>query len=220
MATVAARLLIRTSGDFAVSNFDLVRFFASPGGVAAITLTALSTVVTAFVQLSAIILVTGLLREKTRPRFLPLLVKLGQSLPPLSVLGARMLLVAAAPVATAVAIFVLIARPILSTHDVNYLLEVRPPEFIRAVWIGLALIATAGVVSVMLHRALGPRHPHRVVRASRHEGGVATLDIHDATAAGQGVPGRISLGCRHGHAHNGRDGRVPAPCTSRPVHRW
>ncbi len=138
--------LIAWSGDGAISNYDLARFFLSPTGVVLVATVATAGFAIAFFEFGGLIaLALGLLRHR-RLRLTGLLVFLVARLPDLAHLGARQfvgyLLRGAPCLAVAGAAYAVF----LTKNDINFYLHAKPPAF----WAAAAIAAAAGLVFAVL----------------------------------------------------------------------
>ena len=137
LAAEALGAILRSTGDVAVNNYDLVGFFLSAKGFAFLILAVAVTLSLFFLVHAGLLLLTADTAERRNPfatlrhvlRRLPLLVPLG-----LRQLGGMLL--ALLPFAAVIAA---VALPLLKLHDINYYLAESPPEWRRALLVaGLA----------------------------------------------------------------------------------
>ncbi|MGW8266633.1 MAG: glycerophosphodiester phosphodiesterase family protein [Longimicrobiales bacterium] len=136
--------LIRSSGDYAISNYDLVSFFLSFKGLAFLAGSAATALAILYLELTGLLMITA---DPDRPiRALPALRHGLLRFDKLLRLG--LLQVAAG--ALAVAPFLLgigvVKLTLLGAHDINYYLHLQPPEWTRALLISGALGLTGATV--------------------------------------------------------------------------
>jgi len=140
--------LIRSTGDYAVSNYDLVSFFLSFTGMIFLAGSAATALALLYVELTGLLLITA---DPERPvRALPALrhalsrfgglLRLGL----LQVVGGAL---AAAPFLVGIGV---VKRTLLGAYDINYYLYLHPPEWMRAVLISGGLAAVGAAVLVFL----------------------------------------------------------------------
>ena len=140
--------LIRSTGDYAVSNYDLVEFFLSFRGVAFLVGSAATAAALLYLELTGLLLITADVDRPVRSvavlryglRRFPDLVRLGL----LQVLG---LAVVAAPFA--LGLFA-VKVTLLGAHDINYYLHGHPPEWTRALMIGGGVGGVGAAVLVFI----------------------------------------------------------------------
>lgn len=138
--------LIRSSGDYAISNFDLFSFFLSPKGLTFLTGSGATALALYYLELSGLLLITA---DPKRPiRALPALrlallrfeklLRLGL----LQVLGLALM---AAPFLVGIGA---VKLTLLGAYDINYYLYTQPPEWTRALIIAGAL-GLGGVAALL-----------------------------------------------------------------------
>jgi glycerophosphoryl diester phosphodiesterase len=137
LATEALGAILRSTGDVAINNFDLVGFFLSAKGLVYLVAAIAVALSVFFVDHAGLLLLTADTAERRNP-FATLRHILGR-LPLLVPLGLRQLggmLLALLPFAAVIAAA---ALPLLKLHDINYYLHESPPEWRRALLVaGLA----------------------------------------------------------------------------------
>ncbi|MHC4989633.1 MAG: glycerophosphodiester phosphodiesterase [Planctomycetota bacterium] len=168
LAWVGERL-VRTGGDFAVSNFEIVTFLLTPAGLALLVVIGVGQLTLLFAQIAAVILVVGSSRLGTRLSLLSVLRRLARLGPGLMRLGAVLLgtgVLVVAPFAIAALAAVAL---LLGEHDINYYLGTRPRAFrIAMLIVGLLGLGAAlslltlflrwiHALSAMLFESLPPR---------------------------------------------------------------
>jgi glycerophosphoryl diester phosphodiesterase len=140
--------LIRSTGDYAVSNYDLIGFLLSFKGLSFLAGSASVAAALLYLELTGLLLITADVDRPVRAmpvlryglRRFPELLRLGL----LQVLG---LALAAAPFALGL---VVVKLALLGAHDINYFLYERPPEWTRALVISGALGLVGGAVLLLL----------------------------------------------------------------------
>jgi glycerophosphoryl diester phosphodiesterase len=139
--------LIRSSGDYAISNYDLFSFFLSPKGLSFLVGSGATALALFYLELSGLLLITA---DPTRPiRALPALrlalLRFGKllRLGLLQVLGLALL---AAPFLAGIGA---VKLTLLGVYDINYYLYTQPPEWTRALIIAGAL-GLGGVAALLL----------------------------------------------------------------------
>ena len=150
LATWVGQTLVRSSGRPAVSNFDLVAFGLTPGGMTLIVLLALGYVGTRV--LHEALVVTTIVSHT--PGWKDTIARISRCLPRLVTTVAMMLGVIAIVCLPLAGLALLAAATMLGEHDINYYLAERPPAFRRlALIVGaivLAGIAMLWTLSVLL----------------------------------------------------------------------
>jgi len=140
--------VIRSTGDFAISNFDLLSFFLSFKGVAFLAGSASVAVALLYLELTGLLLITA---DPDRPvRALPVLqyaLKRFEKLLRLGLLQVLGMALVAVPFAGGIGVVKLI---LLSEHDINYYLYHHPPEWIQALVIAGVLALAGGTALLFL----------------------------------------------------------------------
>ena len=136
--------LIRSTGDYAINNFDLVDFFFSFKGMTFLAGAGSTGAALAYLDLTGLLLITA---DADRPvHALPVLRYGLRRFPALVRLGLLQLL----ELALAAAPFVLglgaVKFALLSGHDINYYLSEHPPEWNRALVLAGLLALPAGAL--------------------------------------------------------------------------
>jgi len=139
--------LIGSSGDHAISNFDLLSFFLSPKGLTFLAGSGATALALFYLELSGLLLITA---DPTRPiRALPALrlafLRFGKLLR-LGLLQVLGLALVAAPFLAGIGAVKLM---LLDAYDINYYLYTQPPEWTRALIISGAL-GLGGVAALLL----------------------------------------------------------------------
>jgi len=140
--------LIRSTGDYAISNYDLVGFFLSFRGTAFLVASASTAAALLYLELSGLLLITADADRPVSPlavlryglRTYPRLLRLGL----LQVIG---LALAAAPFALGLGV---VKLTLLGAHDVNYYLSERPPEWTQALVMAGTLCLAGGAALLFL----------------------------------------------------------------------
>lgn len=150
MRAATVRLLIEASGSPAVSNTAIASFLTTAPGMACLLVLAMTTLLLLLAQQSGLLLIAHdtLLGRRTSP-----LAALQQTLAALPrLLGLALVLTL---------LFLICALPflflaglgysvLLSDHDINYYLSVRPPQFWTAVGFGLLIAIGLALTAVFL----------------------------------------------------------------------
>ena len=139
--------LIRSSGDYAISNFDLFSFFLSPKGLTFLAGSGATALALYYLELSGLLLITG---DPIRPiRALPALrlalLRFGKLLR-LGLLQVLGLALVAAPFLAGIGA---VKLTLLGDYDINYYLYTQPPEWTRALIIAGAL-GLGGVAALLI----------------------------------------------------------------------
>lgn len=169
--TWVSHALVRSSGRPAVSNFDLVAFGLTPGGLA-----LLSTLALAYVGgrvLHEALVVTTIVGHV--PSWRDAVARVSGRLPSLLVMVAMMLVIIIAACLPLLGLALLTVGTMLGDHDINYYLAERPPAFQRLTLvvgaIALVGVAVLWVVSVLMSFASSlvifeRERPWRAIRRS------------------------------------------------------
>jgi len=140
--------LIRSTGDYAISNYDLVSFFLSFKGLIFLAGSAATALALLYVELTGLLLITA---DPERPvRALPALRHALSRFGPLLRMGLLQvvgLALAAAPFLAGIGV---VKFTLLGTYDINYYLHLQPPEWTRALLIAGGLAAVGAVAVVFL----------------------------------------------------------------------
>lgn len=142
--------LIRASGDYAISNYDLVSFFLSLRGLVFLAGSTSTALALLYLELTGLLMITA---DAGRPiRALPALRhavgRFGKLLR-LGLLQVVALVLVAAPFLLGIGV---VKLTLLGAHDINYYLYVQPEEWTRALMISgaLALAGAAALVFLAL----------------------------------------------------------------------
>ena len=140
--------LIRSTGDYAVSNYDLIGFLLSFKGLNFLAGSAAAAAALLYLELTGLLLITA---DADHPvRALPVLRYGLHRFPELLRLGLLQVLglaLAAAPFALGLGV---VKLSLLGAYDINYYLYEHPPEWTRALVISGALGLAGGAVLLLL----------------------------------------------------------------------
>ena len=132
--------LIRSTGDYAISNYDLVSFFLSFKGLTFLAGSAATSLALLYVELTGLLLITADpdLPVRAVPALRHALSRFGRLLR-MGLLQVVGLALAAAPFLAGIGV---VKLTLLGAHDINYYLHLQPPEWTRAMLIsgGLAVV--------------------------------------------------------------------------------
>jgi glycerophosphoryl diester phosphodiesterase len=150
---MALEKLVATSGSLSVTNADIAGFLFSPWGLLFLFLASTFSLTSLFAEEAGLIHIAAQARSGERESWLNALRLTISALP-------RLLSVAAAQVGILLLWLLPLAAiaggtylALLTSHDINWYLTARPPEFWIAVAIGALLaLAALGIVSVLLVR--------------------------------------------------------------------
>jgi len=148
------RRVVAAGGDLAVGNFEIALFLLEPRGAVAASVVIVLVLATVFLQFAGFLYIGLGAASDRRLTYSDALRRILQRAPRVfgvSFLGLLVALVVILPFAAGIGATY---QLLLSTYDINYYLDVRPPEFVTAVVIagalGLAAAAAAAVVYVLL----------------------------------------------------------------------
>lgn len=150
LVTYGLSNLIHSTGDLAITNADIAAFVLSPTGIAFAGLSIILVLVGFFAEQGGYMMVIAAGRAGEKVRVVQVFCKVVARLPQLLAVAAAqtvIMLVCLLPFgATAAGVY----WALLSTHDINWYLNERPPEFIAALVIGGVLAFGAAVVAAVL----------------------------------------------------------------------
>ena len=138
--------VIRSTGDRAISNYDLLSFFASPRGLAFLAGTGATSIALLYLELTGLLLITA--DPNRRIGALPGLryaLRHFDKLVGLGLLQLTGLALLATPFVGGLAI---VKLTLLNDHDINYYLYHQPPEWTQALALG-GIIALAGAACLL-----------------------------------------------------------------------
>jgi glycerophosphoryl diester phosphodiesterase len=145
---------VALSGSAAVGNFEIIRFLLTPlgFGLGAALLTLF--VALSFANVAGLFYIAYAAGQTRRVTYLEALRFVAASF--VRVMGATFLtlLMLVAAVLPFVLVAGLIAWKLLTEHDINYYLELQPPEFRRALVWGVVLAALAAIALTLTAAAL------------------------------------------------------------------
>ncbi|HTT41742.1 MAG TPA: glycerophosphodiester phosphodiesterase family protein [Steroidobacteraceae bacterium] len=141
LLTWFARRLMLLSGEPVVSNYAIVGFLASPGGVGLAALLAVLLSGTLFVQFAGQTWIARAAIARQRVSAAAAVAAVVRRWPGLLQLSARMLLRLVLLALPCVAGAYLVWTRLLGDHDINYYLAARPPQWRHALLAGAGLAA-------------------------------------------------------------------------------
>ncbi|MFV1994194.1 MAG: glycerophosphodiester phosphodiesterase family protein [Verrucomicrobiales bacterium] len=140
--------ILAWSGNQAVSNYDLVSFFLSVKGLILITFTLTLSFAVFFFEIGGLVMISLAVIEGARLSTYRVARMLGAALPRFARLGLRLFLFLAG-ITLPFALIVLVAMKVfLGESDINYYLQVKPPEFWWAA--GISTAAALGLALVVV----------------------------------------------------------------------
>jgi glycerophosphoryl diester phosphodiesterase len=148
------RVMIGASGSRAIGNTDILLFLLSPLGLATLVLVVPAGFAVVFLELAGLMAI-GM--GAASGRFVGWYAALRFAFGRFSrIVGLSMfwLLLAAVSLLPFAAAGLLVHRLLLSGHDINYYLQLKPPEFRTAFALGVCLAAGAALVLAALFTAL------------------------------------------------------------------
>ena len=152
--------ILASTGNAAVSNYDLTSFFLSPQGLLLVIVLSTVSFVLLFFETGGLVLIAAGIAQGKRMSATRTLQFLVSRLAGLCRLGFRQFLILGGIAGLALAIIALAKTTLLSASDIYFYLNVKPPEFWVAVAIASIALISAG--SVMLSYCLfvgcSPRH--------------------------------------------------------------
>jgi glycerophosphoryl diester phosphodiesterase len=150
-ATWAFRLAVGSGGDQAIGNFDILLFVLTPLGFAATLMAILVALTLAFAEGAGMAWIGYAAAGGERLTWLDALRQVGRQL-------ARILQACFLGLVTAVAVSIPSAiglaitwQRLLSSHDINYYLATRPPEWTTALWLGATLLIPAAAAVLVVY---------------------------------------------------------------------
>lgn len=145
--------ILQSSGDPAVSNYDLISFFLSPQGLIIIATFATSGFAILFFEIGGLVLIAIAAGHKQKISAIRTLQHLTARLPGLFELGLRQFVVLAAISLVALIVSLATKFMLLSGGDIYFYLNVKPPEFwITLLVSSIAFLLAASVVFFLLIR--------------------------------------------------------------------
>ncbi|MGI9569253.1 MAG: glycerophosphodiester phosphodiesterase family protein [Desulfobulbia bacterium] len=135
--------VLKSSGDTAVSNYDLISFFLSPQGILIILGFATSGFAILFFEIGGLALVAIAMRRRYKISALRTLHFLFTRLPALFELGIRQFLAVAAVVLVATSVALVAKVIFLSGGDIYFYMNVKPPEF----WVTLVVSSISFLIA-------------------------------------------------------------------------
>ncbi len=142
LATLLLRLAIALSGDSALSDQDIIFFIFSPLGLVSFIVLGSFFSIIVFLELSALISAAWSPRERNPASVRQILTTLVFQGPRLFRLAVRVLLRVVLNSIPFVLLLLLVYHLLLSDHDINYYLAVKPPQWrVATIWALLIAIA-------------------------------------------------------------------------------
>ncbi|MFV1979526.1 MAG: glycerophosphodiester phosphodiesterase family protein [Rhodothermia bacterium] len=129
--------ILRSTGDAAVSNYDLITFFASPQGLLLAATFATASFALVFFEFGGLVLIAAGVGGGKRMSAVRTLQFLAGRFSGLCKLGFRQFLILGTVVAVALATVAVTKVTLLGGSDIYFYLNVKPPEF----WIAVAIAA-------------------------------------------------------------------------------
>lgn len=140
--------LIRSTGDYAISNYDLVSFFLSVKGVLFLALGASTASALLYLEFTGLLLICA---SQDRPASsLTVLQHSLHRLPRLLRLGFLQAIALTAAASPFLVGLLIVKSTFLSAYDINYYLQEKPPEWNRAVVVATLLVVPGTITLVAL----------------------------------------------------------------------
>jgi len=154
LVTGLFRLMLGASGSRALGNTDILWFFLSPVGLATLALVVPVAFAVIFLELAGLMTIgMGAANRRVVGWYAALRFAFGKFSKTVGLSMLWLLLAAASLLPFAAAGF-LVHRLLLSGHDINYYLQLKPPEFQKALLLGVVLAVGAALVLAALFTAL------------------------------------------------------------------
>ncbi len=134
------RSVIRFSGSTAVSNYDLISFFLSPQGLLLLVVGLAVSFAVLFLELGGLMMIVIGIRQRQRVSAIRTLQTLGRAFARLVVLGCWYLIGLGIPAVVLLGVVAVVGN-LAFGGDVNYYLQVKPPEF----WWAASIVALTAV---------------------------------------------------------------------------
>jgi glycerophosphoryl diester phosphodiesterase len=178
--------ILSMRSTLAISNEEIARFLLSPLGLLALVFASASALATLLAQGAGIMFIVVSARQGTSLGPIRAVMNVVKILPALFKLAIRQFAVFALLCAPLLVVAVVTATLLLSRHDINYYLHVKPPSFWLAASIGGLVLLGAAIVGVVLYLRwlfavplllFEGASPRQAMRDSRHrlEGRTRTL---------------------------------------------
>lgn len=148
LASLVAHAAVRFTGDVSLSNDKMLGFLVSPPGLVTLVLLAAVALATTFTEVGVLAVLFLRLRSGRKTRLLSVLWLLLRRLPGILAICALQCLVFLLLALPALAGIGLLYRAFLSSYDIYYLVQVRPPVFWWTLAAGL-LVALAALVFIV-----------------------------------------------------------------------
>lgn len=153
LLTAALGSLIKTTGELSLSNTDIINFIISPAGVVALLLAGSATLFLIYANQAGIMIIGAGSERNQRVRALSALRMMSARLPKLLGMALVQLLIVMAWTLPFCGAMGLLYKVVLSGHDINFYLAVKPPEFIASVAIAVVLLLVLlCIIGVLLVR--------------------------------------------------------------------
>jgi glycerophosphoryl diester phosphodiesterase len=141
---------VTSGGRLAISNYDIASFLLSPIGFAFLTFTGVVHLVLLHAQQAGLLLIAHQFAQGTDERLLMMLSKNLRRIPNVARLALIELLIGALIFLPCAAALALIYHSLLSAQDINYYLAAEPPEWNRAVTMGVIVLGLYGIAILLL----------------------------------------------------------------------
>ncbi len=138
--------VLRSTGDVAVSNFDLISFFASPQGLLLATTFGVAGFALLFVELGGLMLIAISINRDEPISAFGTLRYLGRQIRGFCGLGLRQFVVIGIVCSAALVIAAVTKTALLGGGDIYFYVTVKPPEF----WLAISIISTALVIALTI----------------------------------------------------------------------
>lgn len=143
------RRMALVSGDMAFGNLDILRFLLTPSGAVTVATCGALLVAVSLARLAGYLRIGAVAAAGQRETWFGALRFVAARFPRILGVGCAVVAALALVLLPFLAAALATAKLLLTDHDINFYLDARPPEFIRAVWIGIGLgVAATGALAV------------------------------------------------------------------------
>jgi glycerophosphoryl diester phosphodiesterase len=147
-------LMLESSGDHAIGNFDIAIFILSPVGLGFLLLAGITALILSMIILSGLIILAESVMQAEPLSLIQTFIILKKKLTPFAGLAGLGTLILLPVIILTAGLLFLVNSSLLGQHDINYYLAQQPAEFklaiALAIIIGLpAIIAIIGIITTL-----------------------------------------------------------------------
>ncbi len=154
LITALLNLMLASSGDHAIGNFDIAVFMLSPAGLGFLILAGITSLFLSMLVLSGLMLLAESAMQGAPLSLTQMFLRLKNKLTPitgLAGLGTIIILLILLPSA---GLLLLVKSSLLGQHDINYYLTQRPTEFKLAVTLAIIILLPVMIAIISIITAL------------------------------------------------------------------